>query len=62
MKPQEFELKLMTFNIEYDGTQVSFEKVVEVIQKANPNVVVEVLFCIDDNYICLGRVWFEING
>ncbi len=39
MKPQPIEFKLMTFNIEYGGTQVSFENVVEVIQKANPHVV-----------------------
>lgn len=31
--------KLMTFNIEYGGTQVDFSKVVEVIQKANPQTV-----------------------
>lgn len=31
--------KLMTFNIEYGGTNVDFSKVVEVIQKANPHTV-----------------------
>lgn len=33
------EFKLMTFNIEYGGTHVDFEKVKEVIRKANPHVV-----------------------
>jgi len=33
------EFRLMTFNIEYGGTNVDFAKVVEVIQRANPQVV-----------------------
>ena len=31
--------KLMTFNIEYGGTNVCFEKIVEAIQIADPDVV-----------------------
>lgn len=31
--------KLMTFNIEYGGTNVDFDKVVEIIQKTNPHTV-----------------------
>ncbi|MBL8061439.1 MAG: endonuclease/exonuclease/phosphatase family protein [Anaerolineales bacterium] len=34
-----FEFKLMTFNIEYGGTNVDFSKVVEVIQKTDPHTV-----------------------
>ncbi|HNN13697.1 MAG TPA: endonuclease/exonuclease/phosphatase family protein [Anaerolineales bacterium] len=33
------EFRLMTFNIEYGGTNVDFGKVVEIIQRANPQVV-----------------------
>jgi hypothetical protein len=32
-------LKVMEFNIEYGGTQVSFAKVVEAVKKADPDVV-----------------------
>jgi len=32
-------LKVMVFNIEYGGTQVSFKKIAEVVRKADPDVV-----------------------
>ena len=32
-------LKVMEFNIEYGGTQVSFAKVVEAVKPAHPDVI-----------------------